>query len=74
MTRPRIHSTAPHGSAKSADYHIVYRDGQYKVFDKAQRFRVGFATLPAAQAYIDTRSGAPSHNNALSDDRQAVAA
>jgi hypothetical protein len=44
------------GSASSAAYHIVYRDGQYKVFDKAQRFRLGFATLPAAQAYIDMRS------------------
>lgn len=56
MTLPRIHSTAPHGSAKSAAYHIAYRDGQYKVYDKTGKFRLGFATLPAAQAYIDTRS------------------
>lgn len=73
MRLPRMYNTAPHGSASSAAYHIVYRDGQYKVFDKAQRFRVGFATLPAAQAYIDQRSGAASHNKALSDG-QAVAA
>ena len=64
------------GSAKSADYHIVYRDGLYKVYDKAGRFRVGFATLPTAQTYIEQRSAAPSHNKALSDGatQQAVAA
>lgn len=56
MTLRKLHSTAPHGSASSAAYHIVYKDGQYKVFDKAQRFRVGFTTLPAAQAYIESRT------------------
>jgi hypothetical protein len=73
VTLRKLHSTAPHGSANSAAYHIVYREGQYKVFDKAGRFRVGFATLPAAQTYIDMRSGAASHNNALSDEGMKVA-
>lgn len=59
-------------SAKSADYHIVYRDGQYKVFDKAQRFRVGFATQPAAEAYIESRTARSTDNKALS--QQEVAA
>ena len=58
MTLRKLHSTAPHGSASSAAYHIVFKDGQYRVFDKAGKFRVGFATLPAAQTYIDMRSGA----------------
>ena len=58
-------NSARTGSANSAAYHIVYREGQYKVFDKAQRFRVGFATLPAAQAYIDSRT-AHAHNPAVS--------
>lgn len=44
------------GSANSAAYHIVYKDGQYRVFDKGGKFRIGFATLPAAQAYIDMRA------------------
>lgn len=71
----KLNNSTQTGTAKSAAYHIVYKDGQYRVFDKAGRFRVGFATLPAAQTYIDLRSGAPSHNNALSDGlRQAQAA
>lgn len=44
------------GSATTAAYHIVYKDGQYRVFDKSGKFRVGFATLPAAQTYIDLRT------------------
>ena len=56
------------GSVSSAAYHIVYREGQYKVFDKAQRFRVGFATLPAAQAYIDMR--AAGHRTATTPEAQ----
>ena len=69
MTRIRNTSTS---TASSAAYHIVFKDGQYKVFDKAGRFRVGFATLPAAQTYIVQRSGAPSHNKALSDEGQTA--
>lgn len=38
------------GSANAAAYHIVYKDGQYRVFDKGGKFRIGFATLPAAQS------------------------
>lgn len=74
MTLRKLHSTAPHGSARCADYHIKFERGRYSIYDKQQRFRCAFATLPAAQAYIDQRSGAASHNNALSDERQAVAA
>lgn len=46
-------------TANAGDYHITYKDGMYKVFDKAGRFRLGFATLPAAQTYIAARSVAP---------------
>ena len=34
----------------------MYKDGRYKVFDKAQRFRVSFATPDAANAYIEQRT------------------
>lgn len=44
-------------TANSAAYHITYKDGLYRVFDKSGKFRVGFATLPAAQIYIDERTG-----------------
>ncbi len=59
MTLSKLHSSRT-GSARPAEYHIVFRDGMYKVFDKAQRFRVGFATLPAAQAYIESRTASHS--------------
>lgn len=58
MTLQKLHS-ARTGSARpanGADYHIVFKGGLYRVFDKAGRFRVGFATLPAAQAYIEARA------------------
>ena len=55
MTLSKLHSSRT-GSARPAEYHIVFRDGMYKVFDKAQRFRVSFATMPAAQTYIESRS------------------
>jgi hypothetical protein len=42
--------------ANTGDYHIVFKDGQYRVFDKSGKFRLGFATLPAAQTYIDGRT------------------
>lgn len=54
MTK-QLHS-ARTGSARPAEYHIVYKDGRYKVFDKAQRFRVSFATPDAANAYIEQRT------------------
>jgi hypothetical protein len=68
MTK-QLHS-ARTGSARAADYHIVYRDGMYKVYDKAQRFRVSFATIPAAQAYIDGRT-AQSHHLAIPNLQEA---
>ena len=58
MTK-QLHSVRT-GSARPAEYHIVYKDGRYKVFDKAQRFRVSFATPDAANAYIEQRT-AKSH-------------
>ena len=57
-------NSASTGSAKSAAYHIVFKDGMYRVFDKAGKFRVGFATRPAAQTYIEQR--ASTGNNPLS--------
>ena len=68
MTKP-LHSSARTGSGSSAAYHIAYRDGLYRVFDKAGRFRVGFATLPAAKAYIE--ASALSRAGALPDGRLA---
>ena len=43
------------GTAKSADYHITFVNGRYRIYDKQQRFRCEFATLPAAKTYIDSR-------------------
>ncbi|MGB2787900.1 MAG: hypothetical protein WBC13_01065, partial [Dokdonella sp.] len=71
VTTRHLHSSRT-GSAKAADYHIVFKDGQYKVFDKAQRFRLSFATMPAAQSYIESRTARSTDNNALS--QQEVAA
>ena len=68
MTKP-LHS-ARTGSASNAAYHVVYREGQYKVFDKAQRFRCSFATMPAAQAYIDMRTAG--HRTAASLEAQTA--
>lgn len=70
MTTRHLHSSQT-GSAKTADYHIVFKDGQYKVFDKAQRFRLSFATMPAAQSYIESRT-ARSTDNALSPQEVAA--
>ena len=56
------------GSANAAAYHIVYKDGQYRVFDKGGKFRIGFATLPAAQTYIDMR--AAGHRTATTPEAQ----
>lgn len=73
MTTRHLNSTAPHGSAKSAEYHVKFERGRYCIYDKQQRFRCAFATPEAANAYIASRTAAASHNNALSDG-QAVAA
>ncbi len=64
MTTRHLHSSRT-GNAKAAEYHIVYRDGVYKVFDKAQRFRLSFATMPAAQSYIESRTARGTDNKAL---------
>ncbi len=61
MTKP-LHN-ARTGSARPAEYHIVFRDGMYKIFDKAQRFRCSFATPAAANAYVASRTA--SRSNAL---------
>lgn len=70
MTTRHLHSSRT-GSARAAEYHIVYRDGVYKVFDKAGRFRLSFATLPAAQTYIESRTS-QSHNLAISNLPEAA--
>lgn len=77
MTLRKLHSTAPHGSARPApDYHVKCERGRYRVYDKQQRFRCEFATPEAANAYVASRTAAASHNKALSDGatQQAVAA
>ncbi len=42
--------------AEQSDYHIVERDGQYKVFDKRGHFRIGYPTRQQAEQYINERS------------------
>jgi hypothetical protein len=69
MIKP-LHSSRT-GSARPAEYTIKQANGRFRIYDKQQRFRCEFATLAAAQAYIESRT---SHNNVLSDDRQAVPA
>lgn len=71
MTLQKLHSTRT-GSARPAEYTIRFQGGRYRIYDKQQRFRCEFATPEAANAYVVSRT-APSHNNALSDDRTAVA-
>ncbi len=44
------------GSANTAAFHITYKDGLYRVFDKSGKFRLGFATPDAANAYIEQRT------------------
>lgn len=61
------------GSARAAEYTIKQANGRFRIYDRQSRFRCEFATLPAAQAYIESRSAA-SHNNALSDEGIKVAA
>ena len=70
MTLRKLHSSRT-GSANSAAYHITFKDGLYRVFDKAGRFRVGFATLPAAQAYIESRT-AQAHNPVIATFPEAT--
>lgn len=73
MTIRHLHSTAPHGSARPAEYTIKQQGGRYRIYDKQQRFRCEFATPEAANAYVASRTAA-SHNNALSDEWSQVAA
>ena len=61
MTK-QLHS-ARTGSARPAEYTIKQADGRFRIYDKQQRFRCAFATLPAAQAYIESRTA---HNPAIS--------
>ena len=61
MTKPL------HSSAKPAEYTIRQQSGRFRIYDKQQRFRCEFATLPAAQAYIEARATA--HGAALPDGR-----
>ena len=65
MTTRHLHSSRSARTANADAYHIVYKDGMYRVFDKAGRFRMSFATLPAAQTYIDGRARS-TDNTALS--------
>ena len=68
------HNSTRTGSAKPAEYTIKQQGGQWRIYDKQHRFRCGFATLLAAQEYVAMRSGAPSHNKALSDITEQVTA
>jgi len=72
VTLPKLHSTAPHGSARPApDYHVKCERGRYRVYDKQQRFRCEFATMPAAVAYIESRTS-HSHNLPISNLPEAA--
>ncbi len=68
MTLQKLHS-ARTGSAKPAEYTIRQQGGRFRIYDKQQRFRCEFATMPAAQAYIEARATA--HGDALPDGRLA---
>ena len=57
-----------------AEFTIRFKDGLFRIYDKQQRFRCGFATQALAQEYVNQRSGAPSHNKALSDITEQVTA
>lgn len=53
------HNSTRTGSARTANadaYHITYKDGLYRVYDKNGKFRVSFATQAAADAYITGRT------------------
>ena len=55
MTLQKLHSSRT-GSARPAEYTIRQQSGRFRIYDKQQRFRCEFATLPAAQAYIEARA------------------
>lgn len=42
--------------ADQGEYHIVARNGQFKVFDKRGHFRIGYPTRQQAEQYIRERS------------------
>lgn len=56
----KLNTTQTHSAQSGATvgYHIIYKEGSYRVYDKGGRFRLAFATLPAAQTYINLRVGA----------------
>lgn len=72
MTLQKLHSSRTGSARPAPDYHVKCERGRYRVYDKQQRFRCEFATLVAAQEYMAMRSGAPSHNKALSDEGQTA--
>lgn len=39
------------------EYRIVEQGGLFKVYDRNEHYRCSFATLAAAQAYVDVRTG-----------------
>ena len=69
MTRIRNTSTS---TASSAAHHIVSGDGQYKVFDKAGRFRWVCHVACRLRPTSSSVAAAPSHNKALSDEGQTA--
>ena len=73
MTLHKLHSSRT-GSDRPAEYTIRFQGGRYRIYDKQQRFRCEFATPEAANAYVDIRTAAASHNKALSDEGMKVAA
>lgn len=59
------HNATKTGSARPAEYTIKCERGRYRIYDRQQRFRCEFATMPAAVAYIESRTS-QSHNLAIS--------
>ncbi len=64
------HNSTRTGSARPAEYTIKQQAGQWRIYDKQQRFRCSFATLPAAQAYVAMRT--PTHQGNASTEQQAT--
>lgn len=61
------HNSTRTGSARPAEYTIRQQGGQWRIYDKQQRFRCSFATLPAAQAYVAMRSTTTAHDLAVEE-------
>lgn len=64
MIKP-LHSSRT-GSARAAEYTIKQQGGRFRIYDKQQRFRCEFATMPAAVAYIESR-GAAKHDEGMKE-------